>query len=408
MKFNKEWTEEIFSDVVEINPKETLKKGITAKKIAMADLKEHTKEIQNFVLKEYTSGTKFKKGDTLFARISPSLENGKIAKADLLDGGEVGFGSTEFIVMRAKPEVTNDEYVYYLSLWNAVKGPAIKSMTGTTGRQRVQEKIFDQLSIKLPPMDEQIIIGDILATIDNKISINNKIITNLESQGQAIFKSWFVDFEPFENDEFIESELGLIPRKFTILPLKELVNVDSGFAFKSKLYVDGGMYKVITIKNILDGHLDSIGSNTINASADELKKYPELKIGDILFTMTGNVGRVALVHEKGLLQNQRVGRIILSNDDQLPYFYFLMRSPTFKKIMVNLSQGTAQANLGKNDFLDITVSYNEDYANKFSRLTFPYINTIINLKRQNIILAQLRDTLLPKLMSGEIDVSKLK
>lgn len=152
---NSEWKKVNFSDVVSINPRESLKKGTLAKKVAMSNITEHTKKIYSYDIEEYKSGPKFRQGDTLFARITPSLENGKTSKVNILEEDELGFASTELIVMREKSGMTDGDFIYYLTRWDGIRGPAIKSMTGTSGRQRVQNSIFDDLLIELPPLEEQ-------------------------------------------------------------------------------------------------------------------------------------------------------------------------------------------------------------------------------------------------------------
>lgn len=124
-------------------------------------------------------GAKFCNGDTIMARITPCLENGKTAYVDILEDGEVAFGSTEFIVMRAKENVSDPQFVYYLATSPAFRNVAIKSMVGSSGRQRVQQSVIDELELSVPPLDEQRKIGAFLATIDQKIAINNTINDNL-------------------------------------------------------------------------------------------------------------------------------------------------------------------------------------------------------------------------------------
>ena len=134
-----------FTDAIEVNPKEKMKKGNVAKKVSMKDLSENDRTIRSYSVDQYKGGSKFRNEDTLFARITPCLENGKIAQVNILDEDELAFGSTEFIVFRAKKEFTIPDYVYYLVNSDYIKNPAIKSMTGTSGRQRVQNKIFDEM-----------------------------------------------------------------------------------------------------------------------------------------------------------------------------------------------------------------------------------------------------------------------
>ena len=125
-------------DIIEFNPTETLKKGDIAKKISMDKLGIFSKYINEFDLEKYNGGMKFRNGDTLLARITPCLENGKTSKVTILDEEEVGFGSTEYIVMRSKKDISDEDFIFYLAISPKFREIAIKSMTGTSGRQRVQ------------------------------------------------------------------------------------------------------------------------------------------------------------------------------------------------------------------------------------------------------------------------------
>ena len=128
-----------FSDIVDINPRESLSKGTVARKIGLQDIPEYSRHIASYSYETYKGGTKFRNGDTLFVRISPSLENGKTAQVTLLEKNELAFGSTEYYVLRAKEDIVLSDYIYFLSRWDYVVDMAIKSMTGTTGRQRVRK-----------------------------------------------------------------------------------------------------------------------------------------------------------------------------------------------------------------------------------------------------------------------------
>ena len=103
------------SDVIDFNPKEKLSKGSLAKKVSMDKLQPYTKVVSSFDIAKYNGGAKFRNGDTIMARITPCLENGKTSFVDFLDDKEVAFGSTEFIVMRAKEGITDSQYIYYLA-----------------------------------------------------------------------------------------------------------------------------------------------------------------------------------------------------------------------------------------------------------------------------------------------------
>ena len=172
------WQLKKLDEIAYFNPKETLLKGTIAKKIAMETLIPFCRDVSNYELAPFNGGTKFKNGDTIMARITPCLENGKTSKVSILDDDEIGFGSTEYIVFRAKSE-TDEDFLYYLITSNKVRDPAIKSMVGSSGRQRVQTDVIANLEIEVPPYNEQKKIGNFLKLIDDKIALNNKINKNL-------------------------------------------------------------------------------------------------------------------------------------------------------------------------------------------------------------------------------------
>ena len=164
------WRECKLGDVANINPSESLKKGTVAKKIPMDALQPFTKKIPKFDIEQYNGGVKFKNGDTLVARITPSLENGKTSFVDILDENEIGFGSTEFIVLREK----DGEF----------REVAIKSMTGSSGRQRVQNEVVFEHEFLIPPLEEQKAIAEVLSSLDDKIDLLHRQNQTLESLAQ--------------------------------------------------------------------------------------------------------------------------------------------------------------------------------------------------------------------------------
>lgn len=173
------WDRVRAADFIEFNPRLSIKKGTMATKIAMDKLQPFTKKIPEKEQGEFSGGSKFCNGDTIMARITPCLENGKTAFVDVLEDGEVAFGSTEFIVMRARAGVSDPHFVYYLATSPAFRRVAIKSMVGSSGRQRVQQGVLDELELTVPPLKKQQKIGAFLASLDEKIALNNKINDNL-------------------------------------------------------------------------------------------------------------------------------------------------------------------------------------------------------------------------------------
>ncbi|MEM5805252.1 MAG: restriction endonuclease subunit S [Candidatus Aenigmatarchaeota archaeon] len=201
------WQELIFSEAVEINPPRLLKRD-DAPFISIRFVEPNRRRPIQIAKRKYLGGgAKFKNGDTLLARITPCLEHGKTVFISDLGENEVGFGSTEFIVFSGKKGITDNLFVYYLCRYNEVRDFAIKSMTGTSGRQRVQADAFNNLKIKIPPLAEQRKIAKILGSLDDKIELNYEMNKTLETIAQAIFKNWFVDFEPFKDQLVYNEEL---------------------------------------------------------------------------------------------------------------------------------------------------------------------------------------------------------
>ncbi|MBR2776410.1 MAG: restriction endonuclease subunit S [Prevotella sp.] len=173
-----EWPTVRAADAIDFNPTLRLPKGTVAPKVAMEKLLPFTKRIDGFSIEPYSGGAKFCNGDTIMARITPCLENGKTAFVDILKDDEIGYGSTEYIVLRAKPGISDPQYVYYLATSPGFRNVAIKSMVGSSGRQRVQQSVLDDMLISLPTLTEQREIGRFLAMLDDRITLNNRINDN--------------------------------------------------------------------------------------------------------------------------------------------------------------------------------------------------------------------------------------
>ena len=239
----------------------------------------------------------------------------------------------------------------------------------------------------------------------DKIEVNRRINENLEQQAQALFKSWFVDFEPFKNGEFVESELGMIPKGWRVGQIKDICKFENGFAFKSDTYTTNGVYKVVTIKNVQDGYLDTEGANLISDIPNRMPDFCRLNTGEVLLSLTGNVGRCCLVIEDNLLLNQRVAKIKPNVKSDFGFIYTLFRMPDFKERLISIARGTAQANLSpvETSKLSIVIPPTE-IMKQYSVLSTYIYNKLICCMKESRRLASIRDTLLPKLMSGELKV----
>ncbi|WP_236096447.1 restriction endonuclease subunit S [Helicobacter sp. MIT 11-5569] len=178
---------------MEFNPKESLQKNIPYKKVSMDNLEPFNKKIYSYGLESFKGGSKFRNGDTLLARITPCLENGKTAFVDFLQNNEIAFGSTEFIVLREKKDISNKHFLYYLARSERFRKTAIKSMTWSSGRERVQIDVLQDFILSLPPLPIQNQIAEILSSFDDKIDLLTWQNKTLESLVLTLFRHKFIE-----------------------------------------------------------------------------------------------------------------------------------------------------------------------------------------------------------------------
>lgn len=237
---------------------------------------------------------------------------------------------------------------------------------------------------------------------------NRRRNDNLEQQAQALYKSWFVDFEPFQNGKFIQSELGLIPEGWTIGKINDVISLLSGFPFKSSDFQENGDYQLITIKGVQDGYLDVTSADRLSSLPLKMPQYCILNIGDILISLTGNVGRICIVDRNNLLLNQRVAILSPKNIRDSFYAYTMFRSESMKNELIHLARGTAQLNLSPIETGEkLTVIPPDSILEAFAKVGKGTFNQYISLKMENIRLMEMRDSLLPKLMSGELKINEI-
>ena len=390
-----EWTTRSISDIAEINPRESISKGSIAKKIPMDVLQPFTRDVPGYQMEKFKGGTRFRNMDTIMARITPCLENGKTAQVRCLDNGEVGFGSTEYIVFRAK-EGTDPDYLYYLICSPLVRDPAIKSMVGSSGRQRVQTDVVANLQIAVPDFDEQKNIGGLLKALDDKIQLNTAINKNLEQQAQALFKSWFLDYEPWDGSvpdswkhgklgDFAEIKRGGSPR-----PIQEYLS-DSGLRW----------LKISDVTSLQTPFVIDIKDHIIEAG---LRKTVFLKAGSLVLSNSATPGVPKILDVDSCIHDGWLYFPESKFSKEYLYLYFKY----IRQQLVNLSNGSVFNNL-KTDILKRypTILPDKETLRRFDDIVIPMFLQIQNLTRESHKLADMRDTLLPKLMSGKLDVSDI-
>lgn len=402
-----EWKEIRLGDFMEFNPKISLPKDTIARKIAMDQLIPHTRDIYSWTYEPYSGGAKFQNGDTIMARITPCLENGKHAFISLLDDNEIAFGSTEFIVIRGRKDISDNSFVYYLSKYPSFKEAAIKSMVGSSGRQRAQVDVLENLSMKLPALPEQTLIASFLSSLDDKIAVNKKICENLEAQAQALFKHWFVDFAPFKDGKFVESELGLIPegwRVGTLSDLGEIVGGATPSKAESSYYTDKGI-PWLTPKDLSNGlkKFTSRGENDITENGYKSCSAKIMPRGSVLFSSRAPIGYLTIA-KNDICTNQGF-KSVVPKYAGTAYIYYLLKTNT--KRIESMSSGTtfkeASGSLMKSLAVIIPP---KNIIDNYEVSVIEMFNEQEVIEEESSRLASLRDTLLPKLLSGQIKLNE--
>lgn len=372
-------------EFVILNPKETLPKGTISKKIAMDKLQPFTRDILGYDVEPYAGGTKFRNGDTIMARITPCLENGKIAQVNILDENEIGFGSTEYIVFRAKEEVTDPDYVYYLVCSSNIREVAIKSMVGSSGRQRVQTDVVQNIEIEMPIFDEQVKIASILKSFDDKITLNNAINDNLADLLQTVYQERFGDTSLIANQGILSDICSYSRDKVAVSEL----NVSTYFS----------------TENMLSGKAGSTEATSLPTTSQTTACHK----GDTLISNIRPYFKKIVYCEDNCGCSTDVLCFTPSQPRYSAYLFSTLYADKFFAFMVAGSKGTKMPRGDKQQIMTYPVVLpSEEELAGFNTIASPLLEQIYSNSAENKRLSILRDTLLPKLMSGEIDVSAIQ
>lgn len=313
-----------------------------------------------------------------------------------LDRDDVGLGQ-RIVTIRGKKDFLDNNYLKFYLQSPKGQHELYSRATGTTV-VGISQKNFKNIDIVIPSLENQIRIGRILNNYNIKIEINNKIISNLESQAQAIFKSWFVDFEPFQDGDFVESELGMIPEGWEVKELGELFKFVKGKKPKDlhEKYEDNFIPYIV--KGVMDGLETPKFTNEINIV--KIKKL------DCFMLMDGaNSGNIYYGYDGALGSTFA----LLESKNQVYRELIYWKLKTNESIIKNQNTGSAIPHANK-DFINkmnVAIPINIE-ENEILKTLENFRIKINSLNNQNTKLAELRDALLPKLMAGEIDVSNIK
>lgn len=338
-------------------------------------------EVRKHVSQE-VYGTRFrkghpKKGDILVPTV------GTLGAVSLMDRDDCCIAQN-LIAIRCDETICHSHFLYYV-LCNPMTRKRLLNLNIGGVQPSIKVPHLMELEIELPGIGEQKKIAELLSLLDDKIFCNNRINDNLEQQAAALIARYQAVTD-------------------TSIELSAIMDFENGFAFQSSTYLAKGAYRIITIKNVQDGRIDSDGAAYIDSIPPRMKNGCKLHIGDALLSLTGNVGRVGIVCENNLLMNQRVAKIVPHDPELLPFLYFVFRLPNTKTMLESIAKGTAQLNLSPVETLRLTIPFDKETALQLSRDLDPIFQAIAVNNQESISLATARDTLLPRLMCGEIAV----
>lgn len=305
--------------------------------------------------------------------------------------------STGFVVIDIDKTAAVPDYVYYILTQEEIVEHlhAIAEQSVST-YPSIKKTDIENLEVVLPDIDTQKRTISVLQRIDDKIELNNKINNNLEEQIKVLYKYYFTDAK---NDNWPEVNLS------------DLIFFQEGPGIRNWQYVDDGV-KFINIRCITNGSIDTSTANKISTE-EAFGKYSHflLKPYDIVMSCSGTLGRYAIVQEENLplcLNTSVIRFRPLINEFDYSFVYGYLSSPEFLNQQTMMANGSAQVNFGPTHLRKIIIKEPPvDTRKQFNELIMPIINKIICTRTENARLAALRDTLLPKLMSGEIDVSNI-
>ena len=387
-----------FLDYVSINPKISLEKERIYPFVEMGDVSTSFRNPDKVEYKSFDSGVKFADGDTVIARITPCLQNGKRFYCKNIGKG---FGSTEYLVFRPKDSSVDNLYLYYFMNTDFIKESMVRSMVGATGRQRVNNDVFSRLDVTFPNIEIQRRIAEILSTYDDLIENNRKQIKLLEEAAQRLYKEWFVDlrFPGHENTKITDG----VPEGWGKYKFSDITSIMSGgtpktdvkgfyngnIPFYTPKDSDDSFFVLDTITHISQSGLDNCNSQL----------YP---VNTTIITARGTVGKTTILAVP-MAMNQSC-YALKCDELNSPYYLFFSLKNEVAALKKMANGGVFNTIIVKTFDSIYLIAPTRDVLNMFEASVSPIMEQIKTKARQNIILTEARDRLLPKLMSGEIEL----
>ena len=344
------------------------------------------------------------KGDIVIASAGQGFTRGQSSMV-MIDT----FVNQSVIVIHPNEKVNNHYLLYNLKF----RYPELRQLSDhASTRGSLTTKIIKGLDINLPDLNTQNKIATIIQYFDKKIETDKRINKNLEQLIKYIYINWFEEFEPFKDRDFYDTKLGSIPVGWEVKPLQDFIKFQEGPGIRNWQYVEKDGINFLNIRCIQNNDLVLDTANMI--SKEEANgKYSHFMLNewDLVISSSGTLGRYAIVREEHLplcLNTSIIRFTPMHSFDHYAYVYSYLTSRGFYHYLLTMGSGSVQLNFGPTHLkqIDLIVPP-ENILKKYNDLIFPLIQQMVTIKSEISKLTKLRDTLLPKLMSGEIDVSKI-
>lgn len=283
----------------------------------------------------------------------------------------------------------------------------LQKFNAGAGVPTLNKNHLDTIQLNIPDLPTQKKIASVLSTYDDLIENNEKRIKTLEEMAQLLYTEWFVKFKfpGHEKVKMIDSgtEFSQIPEGWYVGSINDISRVVSGFPFKGSIYRERGRYKIVTIKNVHDGKFVLNFSSFVDELPAKLPTECILENGDILLSLTGNVGRICIVYGNDHVLNQRVAKLDPKNKNEREFIYLLFRQKRFRKKMEAMSNGAAQLNLSPIQVKNVKIIIPKaSVLDEFSNLAGAYFDVSVLLQEKNHNLSKTRDLLILQLVTERL------
>lgn len=403
-----DWEVVLLSDICEVNPKKDILENddevafLPMEQVSNSGriIKIHTRKYEE-VSKGYTP---FKNKDVLLAKITPCFENGKRALVENLQY-KMGFGSTEFHVLRSLEERVMPKYLYYCIDTHRFKELAERNMTGSAGQKRVPTTFLKDFKLPIPPLKEQEKISEILSTVDSQIDDTEKLIEKSKELKKGLMQKLLT--KGISHSEFKKTEIGEIPASWSVKKLKDLVEIVNGGTpdTNNDSYWNNGNIKWATPTDITKNMSKYINKTEKLITENGLKNSSAriLPVGSILMSSRATIGERA-INTVPMCTNQGFKSLICTdkiNNEYLYYYIHLLRSK-----MIRLASGSTFLEISKKEVENMRVSVPSlDEQIKIGEILSCIDNNIENYETKKQKLEEFKKGLMQQLLTGKIRVT---